>query len=199
MRCKAWARMQMKPCIRMPDNKSPDSWQLLIFPLSALLSSPLSGNRHPTPVTSRDQKNNNNNLWSLSGDSPICWLEVWTAVFGIYTERQGIIQYTNHDVECNFTCCWICVQPRCVAGLSIPGLGAKTPGRRKQALPYNTITMRQPWGSERGYVLVSPHENNIKPGGEGRRGGAQVHLHKWLGATRSIQQLSKRFPFQINF
>ena len=42
MRCKAWARMQMKPCIRMPDNKSPDSWQLLIFPLSALLSSVLS-------------------------------------------------------------------------------------------------------------------------------------------------------------
>ena len=43
-----------------------------------------------------------------------------------------------------------------------------------------------PAGSERGYVLVSPHENNIKQGGGrgGLRGDAQVHLHKWLGATQ---------------
>ena len=193
MRCKAWARMQMKPCIRMPDNKSPDSWQLLIFPLSALLSSPLSGNRHPTPVTSLDQKKNNN----LCSDivPSVNWRSEPESL-GFLQKSKGL--YSNHERLNASSCCSIRVQTRCVSGLSIPGLGAKTPGRRKQALPYNTITRRQPWGSERGYVLVSPHENNIKPG-RGGGGDAQVHLHKWLGATRSIQQLSKKFPFQINF
>ena len=78
MRCKAWARMQMKPCIRMPDNKSPRSWQLLIFPLSALLSSPRSGNPHSTPgLKSGSRKNKIDhtlwslfNLWSRSEDHP---------------------------------------------------------------------------------------------------------------------------------
>ena len=176
MRCKAWARMQMKPCIRMPDNKSPRSWQLLIFPLSALLSSPRSGNPHSTLALSQDQgkikyitlfgQDHQTILFSCKG-SPEIESSSFNEGMDFYSTSRRI-QQPGNTILSFYACSYFRLS---VDQLSIPGLGAKTAGRRKQALPYNTSRQLV---RERGYVLVSPHENNMKPGrgeeGSERRG-----------------------------
>ena len=106
-----------------------------------------------------------------------------------HTEYRSYKNICSHQNYFNFAICLILAQTQ--RGSAFLGSG------QKQRLAEKTSAAIQHHHQQAVRLCLSfATRAQYKAGPEG--GDAQVHLHKWLGATQSIQ-LSKRFPFQINF